>query len=259
MRTIPAAMLIAALAPMSISAANFQVKTHQVTPDQYELTVQLTPELNPDQAQSILTPAADQVCAGRSWHWGSHRFNSVAPYGDKTPGVGQQTFVQTVQCGAAAPPDLSSVPAPQGSPTAEDASRVKQTTLDYLSAKDHGDFAKARAVQTEEAKPYMQDDWSKPRAAFNRQAGLPTRREVLRLTWYDNPQGAPRRGRYVAADYRGDYANAGFYCGFAMWYREADGSYRLVREEEGQVSDATVSKVAAADLPALRKQVGCRD
>lgn len=259
MRTIPSALLIAVLAPTATAAIKLQVETHQLSRDRYDLTVRLPAAIDLAGVQSILRPAADQVCEGRAWQWGPHRFESNTRLGPGEPQAGEQTFTQQVDCGAATTPDLTAVAAPDTPATADDERRVKETTLAYLLAKDTGDFAKARSMQTEEAKSSMPPDWSESRAAFNQQAGQPAERRVVRLTWYDNPQGAPRKGRYVAADYRGDYRRAGFYCGYAMWYREADGSYRLVREEEGQVSDATASKIAATDLPAVRKQVGCRD
>jgi hypothetical protein len=259
MRTIPGALLIAMLAPTAIAAINLQVETHQISKDRYDLTVRLPAGIDAIRVQSILRPAADQVCEGRPWQWGPHRFESTTRLGPEEPQAGEQTFTQQVDCGAVATPDLTAVAAPNTPATADDERRVKQTTLTYLLAKDTGDFAKARSMQSEEAKPYMPSDWSESRATFNHQAGLPVQRQVVRLTWYDDPQGAARKGRYVAADYRGDYRHAGFYCGYVMWYREADGSYRLVREEEGQVSDETASKIAAADLRAFRKPLGCRD
>ncbi|UOF12954.1 DUF4019 domain-containing protein [Lysobacter capsici] len=259
MRTIPGALLIAVLTPTAIAAVNLRVETHQISQDRYDLIVRLPSGIDAVRVQSMLRPAADQVCEGRAWQWGPHRFESTARLGPGEPQAGEQTFTQQVDCGATATQDLTAVAAPDAPATADDERRVKETTLAYLLAKDTGDFAKARSMQTEEAKLSMPPDWSESRAAFNQQAGQPAQRQVVRLTWYDNPQGAPRKGRYVAADYRGDYRHAGFYCGYAMWYREADGSYRLVREEEGQVSDETASKIAAADLPAFRKPLGCRD
>lgn len=259
MRISPTALLIAALVPWSATADNFQVQTHKLGPDQYELAVKLPPDVGPAQVQAILRPRAGQVCDGRAWQWGKYRFDSSKPLEAKPPLVGQQTFVQEVLCGAALPVDATAVPAPKTPAGANDIRRVKESTLAYLVAKDNGDFTKVRTMLTKEAEPYMQADWSDQRAAFNQQAGLPTRREVVRLSWYDNPQGAIRLGRYVAADYRGDYKHAGFYCGYVLWYREADGGYRVVREEEGQISNETAKKTAPADLPALRKQVGCRD
>jgi hypothetical protein len=97
------------------------------------------------------------------------------------------------------------------------------------------------------------------RAAFNKAVGLPDNREVVRLTWYDDPAGAPQPGRYVAADYRGDYPHAGFYCGYVVWLLQLDGSYRIVREEEAQMPDEVAKKFSPEELAAARTQVQCRD
>jgi hypothetical protein len=157
--------------------------------------------------------------------------------------------------GAAAMPAAA---APAADPAAE--RKVRAATEAYLAAKDAGDFAKARAMATEEAKPYLDsDNWSEPRAEFNRGAGQPKQRRVVRLTWYDNPQGAVRAGRYVAADYRGDYAHAGFYCGYVVWLEEPDGSYRVMREEETQIPAQMAAKFDPVRMAQTRKQVGCRD
>jgi hypothetical protein len=174
-------------------------------------------------------------------------------------GTGTQTFTQQVECGGAGAADIG-VPAPETPPTPEDERTVRGNTLAYLAAKDSGDFDKAHALFGEEmASMMLPGNWREPRTAFNKAMGLPQRREVVRITWYDNPAAASRPGRYVAADFRGDYDHPGFYCGYVVWYLEPDGIYRIVREEEGQMTEEIAGKVAPADLAATRAQIGCRD
>lgn len=145
-------------------------------------------------------------------------------------------------------------------PTAEDERTVRTATVNYLAAKDRGDFDAAYALLgSEMAAMFTTENWRSPRAAFNAAAGQPNNREVVRLTWYDDPAGAPMPGRYVAADYRGDYAHAGFYCGYLMWYLQPDGSYRIVREEEGQMLDAIAKTFTPEALASARAQIQCRD
>ena len=63
----------------------------------------------------------------------------------------------------------------------------------------------------------------------------------------------------MAADYSASYADAAFYCGQVVWLLQPDSSYRIVREEEGQLTNEVASKVAAGELSATRLQLGCRD
>lgn len=264
MRRVSGAAIALGLAGTAWAADSVDVQARQVSPDRFELTAQFPASLDPQQASSMLQPVADQLCAGRGAKLGHYSFQAIqslgkagdAPPADGTP---TQTFIQQVECGGATPL-ASGVPAPKAPPTPEDERTVREATLGYLEAKDRGDFDAAHTLLGEEAAALMRaDNWRTPRAAFNADAGLPSRREVVRLTWYDDPAGAPRSGRYVAADYRGDYTHAGFYCGFVVWYREADGRYRIVREEEGQIPAQAAKKLAPEALAAARVQVGCRD
>lgn len=250
------------LAATAWAADSVEVQARQVSPDRFEITAQLPASLDPLQASSLLQPVADQVCAGRTAKLGHYSFEAEQPLaGSAKPSAGaaSQTFIQQVECGGATVA-AAGAPAPKTPPTPEDERAVREATLAYLDAKDRGDFDAAHAMLGEEATALMRvDNWRKPRAAFNANAGTPSRREVVRLTWYDDPAGAPRAGRYVAADYRGDYTHAGFYCGFVAWYLQADGSYRIVREEEGQVPAEIAKNLAPGALAAARAQVGCRD
>lgn len=259
MRT-PAVMLFVCLSlPALAVGAEPQVQSRQLSADRFELTAQLPAALRPGEAQALLQPYADALCQGAGASFGRYRFEAHAPVGADAAS-GSQTFVQELACGRQATMPHAGTPAPLAKPTADDERGVRERTLAYLAAKDGNDFDRAYAMMAEESREMMRaDNWRGSRTAFNAAAGSPTKREVVRLTWYDDPAGAPWPGRYVAADFRGDYEHAGFYCGYVMWYRQADGSYRVLREEEAQVAAADAAKIPAADLPEIRKQLGCRD
>src|SRR3546814_14048644 len=74
--------------------------------------------------------------------------------------------------------------------------------------------------------------WKETRSALNARLGAGAEAAVVRLTWYDDPQNAPTHGRYAAADYRVDYPNEAFACGYVVWLRQSDGGYLVVRDEE---------------------------
>jgi hypothetical protein len=103
------------------------------------------------------------------------------------------------------------------------------------------------------------DAWTAARNAFNAQVGPGATANVVRITWYDNPAGAPVHGRYAAADYSVAYPSAGFTCGYVMWLRQADGGYLIVREEEAQVTPDNVAHLSAEQVATMRVQLRCRD
>lgn len=82
---------------------------------------------------------------------------------------------------------------------------------------------------------------------------------VVRITWYDDPPGAPTHGRYAAADYRVDYPREAFTCGYTIWLRQADGGYLVVREEEGRAAPDVIAKLSPEQRLAMRAQLQCRD
>jgi hypothetical protein len=261
MRTLLPGIALLALASVALAQSPVEVQVRQVSADGHELTVQLPATITQDQAQAALLPVAQQVCAGRRAEMGRYRFESTAALspGGGTPAL--QTFTQQVQCvGTPAIATDRGVPAPATPPSDDDKRRVTELTLAYLAAKDRGDFTAARALFEPQAANLLDSPRSRAdREAFNAASGQPEQREVIRLTWYDDPAGAPSLGRYVAADYRGDYAHAGFYCGFAVWLLQPDGGFRIVRIEEGVLTDDVARPMAPGSLADARSQLGCRD
>ena len=259
MRKIHCAFVALALAPVAMAqGVTAEVQARQLSEDRFELVVELPAYLDQQQLWPLLQPAAEQVCGGRSAQQGRISYTANQPV-DAGADHGTTTVVQVVECSGPRP-EAAGHPAPKTPPSAEDEVAVRERTLAYLEAKDRGDFDAAGEMLGKEAAEFMRaDNWSGPRAAFNVASGLPSRRDIVRLSWYDDPAGAPRLGRYVAADYRGDYPHAGFYCGFVVWYLEADGQYRVIREEEGQAMTDTMQGLAPDALAAMRRKVGCRD
>ena len=207
----------------------------------------------------MLLPVAEQLCAGRRAQLGRYRFESQAPLAPGADSAALQTFTQQVACGASHTV-VHVARAPKTPPTPQDEQTIRTDTLRYLAAKDRGDFDAAYALLGSELADIFSNGSSRAaRTEFNAAAGLPDNREVVRLTWYDDPAGAPQPGRYVAADYRGDYPHAGFYCGYVVWHLQPDGSFRIVREEEAHMPDKIAKKFSPEELAAARAQVQCRD
>lgn len=259
MRQMFMALVAALIAPTVMAADSIEVRATQLGPDQYELAMELPASIDPQQASSMLLPAAEQLCAGRPAQLGRYRFEAKTPLPPNAGATAMQTFTQQVSCGASTEVvHVSRVP--KAPPTAQDEQAIRADTLRYLADKDRGDFDAAYAVLGSELAAIFADGGSRTsRAAFNAAAGQPDHREVVRLTWYDDPAGAPRPGRYVAADYRGDYPHAGFYCGYVVWHLQPDGKFRIVREEEAQMPDEIARKFSPEELAAARAQLQCRD
>ncbi|MBF6024576.1 DUF4019 domain-containing protein [Lysobacter niastensis] len=265
MRSSAVALIVAAFAMRATAGDSAQVEVKPVGDGRFELSVELAGVTDPDLAQQRLGPAATELCGALPVQLGRYRFESNAPLaGTKPSGVSHASvrFMQEVRCGTAITASRLSPPppAPATPPTAEDEAGIRTQTLHYLTAKDEGSFESALAMFSESsAGMFTEASWRDARAAFNAASGRPERRQVVRVTWYDNPPNAPTPGRYAAADYSAGYANAAFYCGYVVWLRQADGSYRIVREEEAQMPPEVMAKVPPEQLPAMRAQVGCRD
>lgn len=151
-------------------------------------------------------------------------------------------------------------PAPESPPTEADVDLIRALTLTYLLAKESADGDAAYALLSNEMASYgAPEGWAATRDSFNAQVGSGAKPNVARITWYDNPAGAPVPGRYAAADYGVAYPSNGFTCGYVMWLRQADGGYLIVREEEAQVTPDNVAQLSAEQVASMRVQLRCRD
>lgn len=238
------------------------VQARQLDKNQYELTVTLAGTTDPSQGLPHVEPKAIELCGALQPRYGKYRFQADEPL--VAGGAASLVFTQQVECVAASnsasAPEHEIPPAPETPPTPKDEADVRARTLAYLETKDKGDFDAAFAMFSPGTAAFMTDDnWRTPRAKFNTVAGANPEREVIRITWYDDPPGAPMPGRYAAADYRARYASSAFYCGYVMWLRQADGGYLILREEEGQALPELLAKTTPDQLPDLRVQLGCRD
>src|SRR3546814_13853204 len=102
-------------------------------------------------------------------------------------------------------------------------------------------------------------EWKEKRSAVNARRGASAEAAVVRLTGYDDPKNAPTHGRYDAADYRVDYPNEAFACGYVVWLRQSDGGYLVVREEEGQATPDVIAGLSTEQRLMMRAQLQCRD
>lgn len=245
------------------AAATDQVKVTELGNGRYQLSVKLAETVDPSHGQAALVPKALELCGSLRPELGHYRFEGTEPMaGTKNAPKRSLQYTQDIECKdpSASPAVTDIPPAPATPPSADDEADIRKRTLAYLEAKDTNNFDAAFAMLGPTMVGYMTpESWRNPRATFNAATGGQAEREVIRITWYDNPQNAPTPGRYAAADYRASYASKAFYCGYVVWLRQKDGSYLILREEEGQATPEMVAGIPPESMTAVRTQLGCRD
>lgn len=135
--------------------------------------------------------------------------------------------------------------------------RIKQQTYDYFSAKDRGELEKAYSFFEQPAiTPF--NSWGPELTSFNKLSGTVIAREIKKISWYNNPPGAPE-GLYGAVDFESKFRNINIHCGYVVWHLQSDGMFKLVREEEGHIDKETEKKIPPSQIDTIKKtQLQCR-
>lgn len=220
-----------------------------------------------EQAQRLLVPEALRLCGSLPPAFGRYRWEGLERL--ESPGVGRApeslTLDQEIVCGGViapppAPAETAATPDPDWQPTPAAEEAVRAATITYFAAKDGGRYAEAYAMLSpgnQATSPFA--SWSEQARDFNGRAGAVRDRRLIRVTWYNNPPSAPVAGIYAAVDFNRDFANLHFLCGYVVWLLQPDGSWRLVREEQGMAARAGAPNATPEEIARLRPQVGCRD
>lgn len=136
--------------------------------------------------------------------------------------------------------------------------RVTEASYAYFAARDGGRYDDAYAAFAASVRAYLTPDlYRSQTAAFNAAAGSGGERRIVLLTWERDPAGAPVPGLYVAADFVARFPNLRLHCGYLMWHRETDGTFRIVREEQSFLDEATARQMTPERLRPLPAQFGC--
>ena len=160
---------------------------------------------------------------------------------------------------AAAPP---AVPLPEEAgdaiPDPATQREVRDASYAYFAAKDAGRYDAAYAFFAPSVRAYLTPELFRSQTAqFNAAAGGKGERRVVKLTWERDPPGAPAKGLYVAADFVARFPNLRLHCGYLMWHRQPDGAFRIVREEQSFLDEATARQMTPERLRPLPAQFGC--
>lgn len=244
------------------SAQTLDAKVERLNPGGFRISITIPEAVSPAAAQQLLTEPATHLCEGRAPIWGPYTFKRLEPVGGAKPVPASTSFELDLTCAgdttAAAP--KPGTPAPKSPASDAERSDLRARTLDYLAKKDGGHFDAADDLFEQGVlSPTDRDARAAARREFNSEAGQPVDREVVGMTFYDDPADSPRLGRYAAVDYRARYNSRAFYCGYVVWIRQADGNYLLTREDEAIITDAVAAASTPEQLTALKRQPGCRD
>lgn len=257
--------MIATALLLQLSAAPApQISHERVGEGHYRLRMVAAGISQVEEGQRLLLPTALQLCGALHPNFGHFEWVSDAEMArsSRQPSSSNLALIQELFCGTPppAPAEDAAPPDPNWRQSEAQEQAVLARARAYFAAKDSGRFAEAYAMLT----PGMQADsdfltWSRATSEFNRRAGMARGRQLLRVTWYNNPPEAPVAGLYAAVDFNGDFAGLHFLCGYVVWRLQRDGSWRLVREEQNSAAHAAVPNASPAEIAQLRGQAGCRD
>ena len=237
-----------------------QVEAEPLDAGRHMIDLKATARTTFEAAQAALVPTARRLCADRTFFLGAFKFaeQPEAAAGAKA-GAAEASFQQELYCRS--PEQLSGrAAAAAPGPSQAQQQAVLKATYGYLAAKDSNRFSEAYAMLSRRAKlTTTEPEWIARTRAFNQQAGAVTARRVTDISWYSDPPEAPEPGLYVAADLNGAFENVEFLCGYVVWRLDADGSFRLVREEQNFLERRPGAKLPPLDRAPLRAQMGCKD
>lgn len=194
---------------------------------------------------------AIELCAGKNVRWG--KFGSTAKIDHKSEEASKvEDYYREFSCVTPDPRVHSAAPDDwKATPADEEAARAAFHL--YYSRRDSGDFLGAAAMFDPAQGLTLS---AAEQRAFNKRLGS-GRREVIRTTWYVNPDGAAHPGVFVALDFIGRYRSMHFYCGYLVLYRLGPGSYEIVREEQNSYQ-RTEPEPDPAEVTAMRSSL-CRE
>lgn len=235
------------------------VEAEPLDAHRHMLNLETDARTNFEAAQAALVPTARRLCADRAFFLGAFKFVEQPKASAAKPGGAKASFQQELYCRS---PEQRSASAAAAAPRPSEAQQqaVLKATYGYLAAKDSNRLSEAYAMLSRRAKlTTPEPDWIAMTRDFNEQAGAVRARRVTDISWYSDPSEAPEPGLYAAADLNGAFENVEFLCGYVVWRLDADGSLRLVREEQNFVERRRGAKLALLDRAPLRVQMGCKN
>lgn len=236
---------------------------HEKLDDGRYRIILVAPGLTLAEGQTKALQEAARLCGGRPVSLGHYRWRSDERVGNVAapPSPVSLMLEQEARCGAAPPPPVASAAASTDvQANSAEITAVLDVTHRYFDARASERYAEAWALMTQSMQEMSPlEEWRARAIEFNRQAGARPRLTPVDVTWYDNPPDAPVAGTFVAVDFSGESENLEAICGYVVWLRQPDGSWRLTREEQGVITRGQARAATAEQRAQLRTAVGCRD
>jgi hypothetical protein len=233
------------------------IGVHQLSPTSFELTISVVGEPALVDAQRSLLPTAQSICRPLAVSFGHYAFESKEPASAGPLRPTGLLLKQEISCGVdntAAQPTHHSY---DWSPSVMDNANIERMTYDYLAEKDANRFKDAYDRFSESMKAAARfESWSKQMEAFNSQAGAAQSTKVQKISWSKDPPGVDP-GFYAAVDYSRQFKNVPVQCGYVAWYRDADGRFSIVREEQNSIDQASKARMTSKEIAATLAKFGC--
>lgn len=219
------------------------------------------PRIAADQAAAFkeaLQREVTQRCGVRPILWGKFTFKEqvAGPGGAPVAERALTDFRQEFRCGDVSASNVIEVAA-DWRPSAIDETDARAFATNYFADRDAGRAAEAYA-RYDPAAMGTRESYDQRQAEFVATAGAASGRTIDKLTWYVNPDSAPKRGAYVAVDYHGRFAQLDTMCGYIVLYRLGPGRYAITREETNILSLAAISGKSQQNVDRMRGALQCR-
>jgi hypothetical protein len=253
------AQMSAALPRTTLSPSDIAVR--RLGDDAYQLVLTSRRSKTVEAGQDELEPKAQELCGAKSFIFGKFEFDTVAPMLSSDTDDAKLVLKQMVACGDVAATQVS---APQSladkawQPAAAQVQVVERQSKAYFAAKDarrYQDAYQMLAPTFAAMTPY--ERWKSVVDDAQSQTGAALHRDIRKITWYKNPPQA-KPGTYAAVDVAGQFANADFHCSVLVWVEQADGGFRLIREETNFMDKATEKKLKPEERQRILTQFGCK-
>lgn len=251
-------MVLATLSVANVWAENQDEISSRLTGENsYEITLKSKTAYDVATATERLLPTAEGLCRDRNVKLGRYRFETSESLTEENS-EDSFSIVQNVQCVTSPPP-------------AEPASRVPQLADERAVSEVRRLVRELSEDYFEKRYAYLGSDASTALNSGNANAnGKPPNREktasgtsieinLYRITVYDNPQGAPSKGVYVAVDYDNRVGNIAHHCGYLMWHSPDALEFKVGRIESGTLEESLLAKIAPENVPKTLKALRCHN
>ena len=251
--------LLSWIVGISIASAA-EVSVRQVQPGTYEFVLTNPTALSESEARAGIAEAAASTCKGLTAVPGRWRYESKEAIGGGDP-LPRETFrfVLEVSCVPGA-----QVQTGERRPTLQNEEESRRVQNE-VKLKSEAYFRLIASKRIDEALTKVaiarmgvnEAKWKSDKLSFLAMAGEPLEFSIRKVTVYDNPEGAPEPGLYVAADYSNVYRDAPIHCGYLLWFRPVGGEFRITREETGHVTSEQLKSIPSAQLPEIKRRLRC--